>query len=398
MASGKLALFFISTSMVLPFQLNADLETEYRIEIEASGMMSMMASAGTVTTAISGNKSRSESDMKSKSKMFGKLMQGNNGASITRLDKELFWQLNPDKKQYTEMTFEQLRAQMEQVSQQMEQLQQSGSGGALPVSEEQCQWSDADLDVVKTGEKQRFANVKASQYIITVKETCTVPENGQTCEITWRMENWMAKRMPGADEIRAFTSAMAEKTGMSEFAGGGGGASMGLMSMFRDGWDEVNDETANLKGYPVKTVMQMEMGGEACTTVSGQPIAMDDVWGNAMDAGINAGAQSAGYHAGSAVSREAAQAMGGGVGGSIAGSAVGAASGEVISGMLKHFGKKKKKPPEPEEQSAVAANPASGSAVLFRISNELISVSDRKIDPGQFEAPASWEKVTVSAR
>ena len=86
------------------------------------------------------------------------------------------------------------------------------------------------------------------------------------------------------------------------------------------------------------------------------------------------------------------------VGGSIAGSAVGAASGEVISGMLKHFGKKKKKPPEPEEQSAVAANPASGSAVLFRISNELISVSDKKIDPGQFDAPASWEKVTVSAR
>jgi len=208
----------------------------------------------------------------------------------------------------------------------------------------------------------------------------------------------MAKRMPGEDEIRSFTTAMTEKMGMSEFAVGGGGASMGLMSMFKDGWDEVSDETAKLKGYPVKTVMQMEMGGEACTTVSGQPIALDDVWGNAMDAGINAGAQTAGYHAGSAVSREAAQAMGGGVGGSIAGSAVGAASGEVISGMLKHFSKKKKKPPEPEEQSAVAADPASGSAVLFRISNELISVSDRKIDPEQFDAPASWEKVTVSAR
>jgi hypothetical protein len=35
-------------------------------------------------------------------------------------------------------------------------------------------------------------------------------------------------------------------------------------------------------------VMSLEMGGESCTTGSGQPIAMDDVWGQAVDAGANA--------------------------------------------------------------------------------------------------------------
>lgn len=379
----------------------ADVTMKQRIEVEAGGVMSMLASEGTMTTSISGDKSWSESRMESKSSFMGSFAQNLDSSSIMRLDKNLTWQLMPDKQQYSEMTFEQLRAQLEKSREQIEEMQQGDGAGALPVSEKDCEWSDPEVEVRATGERKRFANVKAKQHIITIRETCTVPDSGQTCVMTWTMENWMAKRIPGQDETTAFNKAVGEKLGIEDMASGMQMASRGLMSMFKEGWEDALDEASDLEGYPVKTVMQMEMGGENCTAMSGQPIAMDDVWGGALDAGVNAGARTAGYHAGYKVTREATQAMGGGVSGSIAGSAVGAATGEVVSGLLRHFGKKKKKPEPPpvpadpaDAEFDAQGNPAAGSVVLFRISSELIEINDDRIPADRFEVPAGWKKVS----
>jgi hypothetical protein len=374
----------------------ADVTMQQRISVEAGGVMSFMSSESTVTNSISNDKSRSETKTESKSKLMGSFGGNLDTTSIMRLDKDLAWQLNPEKQQYSEITFEQMRAQMEQSMEQLEEMQQSGGAGALPVSEEDCQWSDPKMDIKDTGEKQRFANVKAEQHIITVQETCTVPDSGQTCVLTWTMENWMARRMPGDDEAMAFNKILAEKLGTEDMMSGAQAASRPLMSMFKEGWEEALDEMSELDGYPVKTVMQMEIGGESCTATSGQPIAMDDIWNNALDAGIDAGAQTAGQHAGQKVAQEASEAMGDSVGGSVAGSAVGAASGEIIGGLLSKFGKRKKKPEPPPAPAAAPAdaNPASGSVVLFRVSNELTGLDDDSIPAERFEVPEGWKKVS----
>ena len=74
----------------------------------------------------------------------------------------------------------------------------------------------------------------------------------------------------------AFNKALAERLGIGEMMSGAQASSMGLMAMFKGGWEEALDEMSELQGFPVKTVMQMEMGGENCTAASGQQIAMDD--------------------------------------------------------------------------------------------------------------------------
>ncbi len=377
----------------------ADITMQQRITTEAGGAMSFMSSESTATTFISGDKSRSETKMAAKSGLMGSLMKNLDTVSIMRLDKDLIWQLSPKKQQYSEMTFEQLREQMEQAMEQLKDAQESGSAGALPVSEEDCQWSDPKLESTDTGVKQRFANVKAEQHIITIEETCTVPESGQTCLLTWTMENWMAKRMPGDEESMAFKKALAEKLGTEEMLAGGQAMTRALLSMFKSGWEEALDEMSDLKGYPVKTVMQMEIGGESCTATSGQPIAMDGLWNNALDAGIDAGAQTAGQQAGQVIAKETAEAMGDSVGGSVAGSAVGAASSELISGLFKKFGRKKKKAePAPTAAATVTAPAeapsATGSTVLFRITTELTSINDDKISRDRFELPSGWKKVS----
>ena len=240
--------------------------------------------------------------------------------------------------------------------------------------------------------------MKAKQHIITIEETCTVPASGQTCVLTWTMESWMAKRMPGDDEVMEFNELLAEKMGTEDMISGLQASSRPLFAMFRDGWDEALDEVSELKGNPVKTVMQMEMGGESCTAMSGEPIAMDEVWNNALEAGIDSAAQSAGQHAGQAIANETADAMGDSVGGSIAGSAVGAASGELISGMFKHFGKKKKAEPQPAPATTATTTPELNSSVesvvLFRVTTELTRVNDGRIPSGQFEPPAGRKKVS----
>jgi hypothetical protein len=211
------------------------------------------------------------------------------------------------------------------------------------------------------------------------------------------MENWMAKRMPGDEESMAFNKALAEKLGTEEMLAGAQAASRALLSMFKSGWEEALDEMSELKGYPVRTVMQMEIGGESCTTISGDPIAMDAVWNNALEAGVNSASQNAGYHAGQAISKETRDAMGNSVGGSVAGSAAGAASSELISGLFKKFGKKKKKTePEPVATATepTGAPTATGSTVLFRVTTELISVNDDRISEDRFELPAGWKKVS----
>lgn len=365
----------------------ADVTLKQNITVSASGSMSMMGSSGTMTTVVSGDRGRTENQVESNSAMIRKFAKNVNTATIVLLDDELMLNLAPEKKQYSEMTFEQLRAQMEKS---MEQAEKLGESGALPVSQDECQWSPPEMKVDKTGEKQKFAGIKAKQTIISVSQTCTVPNSEKSCNMTWNMEFWNAKRMPGGDEAMDFQRGMARAMGGDEELGMVQAQARGLVAMFKNGWEDVLKESGKMEGYPVKTVMSLEMGGENCTTVSGQPIAMDDVWSQAADAGVDAAAYSAAGRAGSAVGGQAAESVGSGVGGSIAGSAVGAASRELMSGAFKKFRKKKKK----DEPAVQAANPGSGTVKLFEITTELTAVDEKDVPDNLFVVPAGWKKVS----
>jgi hypothetical protein len=369
----------------------ADVTMKQRIEVQAGGAMSMMNSTSYATTSLSGDKARSETRMEAKSGMMGRLMKNMDSTNITRLDRELIWTLVPDKQQYSELSFEQMRAQLARSMEQLESMQESGSS-ALPVNEEGCEWSQPVLNVSKTGEKAKFAGVKTEQHVISVNQTCTDRNTGKACEMIWTLENWMAKRMPGDDEMLAFQKAVAEKMGTDELMSQAQGMSAALLTMFAGGWGDILKESEDLKGYPLKTVMQLEMGGESCTTNTGQTMAMDDVWGNAANTGLNAATNSAAHATSSAIGSEVASAAGNSVGGSVAGAAVGAASRELVSGMFNKFKKKKK----PEPAAAATAEQAAAAAVaLFRIETEVTSINDDSVSSSQFEVPAGWKKVNA---
>ncbi len=367
---------------------SADVTMQQRIEIQAGGAMSMFNSTANITMLLSGDKSRSDTVMEVKPGMMGRLMKAGNNSNITRLDKDLIWTLSTTKKQYTEMTFAEMRAQMNTSMEQLESLQGSG-GSALPVSEESCEWSPMVVNTDKTGKKEKFAGVKATQYIINVSRTCTDKASNKACNITWTLDNWMAKKMPGNAELNAYQKAMAEKMGLDQLMAQGQGMSAVLLKMFGDGWSDIFEEADDLKGYPMKSVMSLEMGGENCTTPGGQALALDEIWGDAANAGLNAGVGSAAGHAGRAAGQEIAEQVGGGVGGSIAGSALGAASNEVIGGLFNKFKKKKKPKQKPAD---TAEKSAASSVAIFRVATEITNISDTPIPAEKFEIPTGYKK------
>jgi len=364
----------------------ADITIKQSVKIEASGAMSMMASQGTTTSYISGNRGRTENRMEAQSKLMRKFAKNANTATIILLGEDRMLSLMPEKQQYSEMTFQQMREQMEKAMSQMENMP---NGGGLPVNEGDCQWSEPVLDVQKTGEKKKFAGVKAQQTIITASQTCKDATSGKSCDITWNMEYWNAKRMPGKKEAEDFQLGMAKAMGGDQMLAMAKVNTRGLLGMFKKGWDDVLLESGNMKGYPVKTVMSMDIGGENCTTAAGQPIALDDMWSNAANAGMDAAAGTAVAHAGAEIGEQAAKSMGDSVGGSIAGSAIGAAGRELLSGAFSKFRKRKKK----SEPAPQAADPANGSITLFKITTELTSISEDNVASNQFVTPSGWKKV-----
>ena len=74
------------------------------ITVDAGGVMKMLSSEGTVTTSISGNRSRTDNNMVSKSAMVRKFAKNFDAATILLLDDDLLLSLYPEKQQYSEVS------------------------------------------------------------------------------------------------------------------------------------------------------------------------------------------------------------------------------------------------------------------------------------------------------
>lgn len=370
----------------------ADVTLESNISIVGSGTFAMINSSGKQTILVSGERARLENRMESESKMMKAFAGKSNQANIIRSDTETYQTLLTDKKQYSEMTFAEMRAAMQRN---MDQMAEAQSSGGLPVHDDNCEWSEPDMQVSNTGNKQKFVGISARQTLIEASQTCTDRVSGSQCKMTWNLEYWVAKRMPARKEIEAFTEGMASALGGEDQLSLVKLHASGLMGMFKRGWDDILEESGDLKGFPVKTVMSLRMGGELCKMPSGEAIAMDNLWSEAANAGLDAAAGDAAGHAGTAIQQETAEALGDSVGGSIAGSAVGAASQKLLSGAFSKF-KSRGKKDKAKKAEAPPANPAAGDVTLFTVTSELIDYDERGLADSNFSVPSGWKRVEAT--
>src|ERR1700722_2982853 len=226
---------------------------------------------GSSKTIISGDKSRTDSDMKMQSKIIGFLARNAVGpsAEIVLLDQDKLYHLNMNKKEYTETTFEQLRAQLQKMSDQTNSSEDKTQPS--PVDQSKCVWLPAKVDVAKSGEKAQFAGYDAQRVTVTATQPCQDKETGAICEIALVLDQWNSADFAESGEARKFYGAYVAKMGMDVSSSQDvSERAKAFFAQYKGVWAEVAAKMQGVKGYPVKSSFTLGLGGPQCKNSNSQ--------------------------------------------------------------------------------------------------------------------------------
>jgi hypothetical protein len=348
----------------------ADITIERTTSVEGVGGMAIANMSGSSKTSISGDKSRTDNDMKMQSKIVGFLARNALGpsAEIVLLDQGTLYHLNINKKEYTETTFEQLHAQMQKMSDQMNASEAKQQPSA--VDQSKCVWLPAKVDVTKSGEKAQFAGYDAQRVTVTATQPCQDKETGAICEIALVLDQWTSADFAESSEARKFYSAYASKMGIdvsnsqdvSERA-------KVLFAQYKGVWAEVAAKMQGVKGYPVKSSFTLGLGGPQCKNSNSQQ-AQTSQTDNSSPSPSPSSSPSG-----------------------IAGAVVG-----KLGGL---FQKKKDAADAPAAPPAPAVAQVAmppGDVALMTVSSQLVSVSTNAVSADAFTVPAGFKKIETKTQ
>ena len=336
----------------------ADITLERTMSVEGVGAMAFGNMSGTTRTTISGDKSRTDSDIKMKSKIIGFLARNAMGpsAEIVRLDDDKLYHLNINKKEYTETSFEQMRERLQKAQDQMNSTDEKKQPSA--VDQSKCEWLPARADVKKTGEKAQFAGYDAERVIITAAQPCKDKDTGSICEVALVLDQWLSTGFAESAEALKFYKAYAAKMGMDPTSSQDvSQRAKALFSQYKGIWTEIAAKMQNVKGYPVKSSFTLALGGAQCKNSNAEA------------------AQSSQDNDSSNSPSGLAGAMAGKLGGL--------------------FHKKKDDADAPAAQPAPVVTPVAlppGDVALMTVASQLVSVSTNSASADAFTVPADFKK------
>src|SRR5882724_10891753 len=339
----------------------ADITLERTMVVEGAGAMAFGNMSGTTKTTISGDKARTDSDVKMQSKIVRFLGRNALGpsADIVRLDQDKIYHLNINKKEYTETTFEQMREQLKKMSDQMAANEEKKQPS--PIDESKCEWLPPKAEVKKTGEKAQFAGYDSERVTITASQPCKDKETGSICEVALVVDEWLSPGFAEGAEAQKYYKAYAAKMGLDPSTSQDvSQKAQALFSRYKGIWSEIATKMQGVKGYPVKTSFAFALGGPQCKNANAQ---------QAQSGGDGGGTDNSGSPAGLA----------------------GAMAGK-LGGL---FHKKKDDADTPAAQPAPATTPVPvppGDVALMTISSQLVSVSTNSAGADVFTVPADFKK------
>lgn len=395
----QLTSILLAPLAVFAIAARADVVIEETMSTDGVAGFSLLAMQGTTTRSLSADKSRTDSNVQLKSKFLNSFA-GKSGptSEIVRLDKGVMWSVQPKDKTYTERTFADARAQMEKAMEQMEAASQQAAAQQpqqqLPIDASESQCSSPVVESKVTGEQATIAGYQTSREIVSLKMTCKDPKTMKACDMVWSIEEWLTAQAPGMEESKAFALNYAKAMGLDA-------SSLQAMqnrmqnafSQYKGTWTELMQKASTFQGYPLKSAMQMSMGGPQCTTDDGTQVAQAPGFADAVQAGVDAGVSTAAGEVASAATQAAIGKAGGGAVGAVAGSAVGGFASKFGSSMMSKLHKKEAAPPKAETAAAPAE---AGMIRLFRVQTETTAIRGDAIPASTFDVPAGYKKVAAT--
>ena len=262
---------------------------------------------------------------------------GKENSTIIDLDKETITEINISKKNYSVVTFAQMRQAMDDAMARA-QAQQKKQKTAAPKGNVEAKFK---VSAKATGKTKKVQNLTAKEMVVTMDLEGTDKDSGQSGSMTVIEDAWMAN-VPGYDQVKAFHQKMGQKLAR-EFQ-----PELSRMAMsdprMMQGMSEAAKEMSKVAGVPVQTVMKMGSGITVDTTDSS--------------------------------------------------SQKGPGVRDAITGSLP-FGRKKKNddPPPDQKQDQKKGQDSSGPALLLQMTTDMSDFSTLAVEASKFDIPAGFKQV-----
>jgi hypothetical protein len=379
----------IRTSLVLglcialPSLSFADFRYDETTKVTGGSLVSMAKLAGTFSKQAHSITDPTNSTI---------LVKGNHMAHINPdstevidLDQETVTRMDHAKKQYTVVTFQEMKAAMEEAVKKA-QAQPQQAPPPQPASTTPPPQLKFKVTVTNTGTTKPVAGLSASESILKMTAEATDQQSGHTGGMAITNDMWMVPEIPGYGEVRDFNSRMAAKMGTVFSGAMPSSVSPQMLSSqpgMGSGMADMAKEMSKLKGVPVSQVMRMgtTLDGSPLPAASEAPLPASNGPGTG-DVANQAAANAANSAANTTTSNAENQV----------GSHMGSYSGVASSlGNLGFGGFHKKKPQPPAAQTPASAPP--NSAVLMESTVEMTNFSSASVDPTLFNVPAGYAKV-----
>jgi hypothetical protein len=326
--------------------------------VKSGGFGGLGAFETTEKLMISGDKETTTGTTKYSGK-FSSLMNkaAKEATSITRLDKELIWTLDSDKKTYTELTFEQMREMMKSMGS-LGGIFTKGEADSLRKAMEKL---SSTVEVNKTGEKKTISELECERVILTLRSEM-VDSIANVTDTTWvKNDIWMAPADKVPSELQNFDLKMAEKLGLTE-----GGPMAGLLNQYADAMKKLQDKLKELNGYPLASTFsivttthaQEKEKAEAKTTETAESQTAEEEETPITE------------------ERDVKSALGG-----------------LFKKKAKEESKKKEEQKEKERQEKAQAE--QGPKTVLEVTTETQKIETSSIDASVFEIPAGYKKVEM---
>ncbi len=305
------------------------------------GIKGMGASEGAVTRRFQGGKMWESTSTKFTGAILSRVAGGSEGIVITRIDKGIYWNLDPKKRTYTENPIEPFKKELGREKE--------------PQEKPKVRVTQSEFTVKKTGASETIHGFPCEEYVVNWLLELENLETKEKSKSTMVTNLWTTPETVGIrkaqEEERAFHKAYAQKIGLQispEESKQLGMTALTTLSgappeEIEKGFLRVKEEMSKIKGYTIRSVVKWSWEGDKAKASSSPE----------------------------GSSSESPSGLTGGVGKLIGG---------LMGGMMQKKGEEKT-PPAGEK-----------GGPFFSSTTEVKSINTEAISPATFEVPAGFEK------
>jgi hypothetical protein len=189
-----------------------------------------------------------------------------------------------------------------------------------------------------------------------VVTTCADAAKNESCDFVYLIDRWLAPAMPGAAESQEFWRSYAKKLNIAgDLSASMQANAQQVFQRYKGAWTEAMTKAATVKGYPMKSVFAMQIGGSQCK---------DSNASKDSSSADNSGSSSP-------PPTSPSDAVGG-----------------FAMGLFKKLQKKPDDTPPPD------ATPIAPDMIqMFQMSTETLSINFNSVPGSQFEIPDGYTKI-----